>query len=412
MTQNNPKKKNRFKPGPFEYHEEIEVEISSLTNMGQGIARTDKNWVILVPFCVPGEKVVARIYSNQKNYSEADLLKVISPSPERVHPECKIFGSCGGCQYQHIKYPEQLRWKKIQVEELLLHMAGITCKVDEVTQSPQQYSYRTKLTPHFNKPKDGVIGSIGFQQPGRRSLVDVEVCPIAHQTINDNLKNIRKEVTENSNTYKRGSTLLIRVDSNGQIHTKPDSIAVEKVGPMEFHFPAGSFFQNNASILEDFTNYVKSEAKSSGQKHLVDAYCGAGLFSLTSASEFKSVIGIEVSVHSIKWAKFNAKINQISNASFLAGKVEDLFKGVDVTGDETTIVIDPPRKGCSKDFLDQLFAFSPDTVIYVSCNPATQMRDLKLFLKSGFQLKRVMPFDLFPQTKHLECVMTLSRNNH
>jgi 23S rRNA (uracil1939-C5)-methyltransferase/tRNA (uracil-5-)-methyltransferase len=412
MTQNNPKKKNGFKPGPFEYHEEIEVEISSLTNMGQGIARTDKNWVILVPFCVPGEKVVARIYSNKKNYSEADLLKVISPSPERVNPECKIFGSCGGCQYQHIKYPEQLRWKKMQVEELLLHMAGITCKVDEVTQSPQQYSYRTKLTPHFNKPKDGVIGSIGFQQPGRKSLVDVEACPIAHQTINDNLKNIRKEVTENSSTYKRGSTLLIRVDSNGQIHTEPDSIAVEKVGPMEFHFPAGSFFQNNASILEDFTNYVKSEAKSSGQKHLVDAYCGAGLFSLTSASEFESVIGIEVSVHSIKWAKFNAKINQISNASFLAGKVEDLFKGVDVTGDETTIVIDPPRKGCSEDFLDQLSVFSPDTVIYVSCNPATQMRDLKLFLKSGFQLKRVMPFDLFPQTKHLECVMTLSRNNH
>ena len=412
MTQNNPKKKTGFKPGPFEYHEEIEVEISSLTNMGQGIARTDKNWVILVPFCVPGEKVVARIYSNKKNYSEADLLKVISPSPERVNPECKIFGSCGGCQYQHIKYPEQLRWKKMQVEELLLHMAGITCKVDEVTQSPQQYSYRTKLTPHFNKPKDGVIGSIGFQQPGRRSLVDVEACPIAHQTINDNLKNIRKEVTENSSTYKRGSTLLIRVDSNGQIHTEPDSIAVEKVGALEFHFPAGSFFQNNASILEDFTNYVKSEAKSSGPKHLVDAYCGAGLFSLTSASEFESVIGIEVSVHSIKWAKFNAKINQISNASFLAGKVEDLFKGVDVTGDETTIVIDPPRKGCSEDFLDQLFAFSPDTVIYVSCNPATQMRDLKLFLKSGFQLKRVMPFDLFPQTKHLECVMTLSRNNH
>ncbi len=412
MTQDNPKKKNGFKPGPFEYHEEIEVEISSLTNMGQGIARTDKNWVVLVPFCVPGEKVIARIYRNQKNYSEADLLRVISPSPHRVNPECNIFGSCGGCQYQHIKYPEQLRWKKKQVEELLLHMAGITCEVDEVTQSPQKYSYRTKLTPHFNKPKDGVMGPIGFQQPGRRSLVDVETCPIAHQIINDNLKDIRKKVKENASDYKRGSTLLIRVDSNGQIHTEPDSIAVEKVGSMEFHFPAGSFFQNNASILEDFTNHVKSEAKYAGQRHLVDAYCGAGLFSLTSASEFESVIGIEVSVHSIKWAKFNANINQISNASFLAGKVEDLFKDVDVTGDETTVVIDPPRKGCSEDFLDQLFEFSPDTVIYVSCNPATQMRDLKLFLKSGYKLKRVMPFDLFPQTKHLECVMTLSRNKH
>ena len=111
--------------------------------------------------------------------------------------------------------------------------------------------------------------------------------------------------------------------------------AVEKVGSMEFHFPAGSFFQNNASILEDFTDYVKLEAKSSGQKYLVDAYCGAGLFSLTSASEFEKVIGIEVCVHSIKWANFNAKVNQISNASFLAGKVEDLFKDVAVRGDET-----------------------------------------------------------------------------
>ncbi|MEE2808964.1 MAG: class I SAM-dependent RNA methyltransferase [Verrucomicrobiota bacterium] len=412
MSQNSPRKRNGFKSGPFEYHEELEVEITSLTNMGQGVARTDNNWVVLVPFCVPGEKVIARIYRNQKNYSEADLVEVLSPSSERVLPECKLFGSCGGCQYQHLNYSEQLKWKKKQVEELLLHMAGITFKVDEVTQSPKKYSYRTKLTPHFNKPKDGKIGPIGFQQPGRRSLVDVESCPIAHQAINENLKNIRSKVIQNSLTYKRGSTLLIRVDSNDKIHTEPDSIAIEKVGDLEFHFPAGSFFQNNASILEDFTNYVKMEAKSSNQQYLVDAYCGAGLFSLTAATEFEKVIGIEVSVHSIKWAKYNSTLNKISNASFLAGKVEDLFKNVAVTGNETTVVIDPPRKGCSEDFLDQLFAFSPNTVIYVSCNPATQMRDLKLFMKSGFHLERVMPFDLFPQTKHLECVMTLSKNSY
>ena len=112
MTQINSNNKGGFKPGPFEYHEEIEVEIFSLTNMGQGVARTDDNWVILIPFCLPGEKVVARIYRNQKNYSEADLLRVISPSPERVSPECNLFGKCGGCQYQHLNYSEQLRWKK------------------------------------------------------------------------------------------------------------------------------------------------------------------------------------------------------------------------------------------------------------------------------------------------------------
>ena len=411
MTQINSNNKGGFKPGPFEYHEEIEVEISSLTNMGQGVARTDDNWVILIPFCLPGEKVVARIYRNQKNYSEADLLRVISPSPERVSPECNLFGKCGGCQYQHLNYSEQLRWKKKQVEELLLHMADITFEVDEVTPSPDKYSYRTKLTPHFNKPKEGKVGPIGFQQTGRKSLIDVDECPIAHQIINNNLENIRKEVTQNADSYKRGSTLLIRVDTNGKIHTKPESIAIEKVGALEFHFPAGSFFQNNASILEDFTRYVRSEAESSERKYLIDAYCGAGLFSLTAASAFEKVIGIEVSVHSIKWAQFNAKINNISNTTFFAGKVEKLFTNVDVNGSKTAVVIDPPRKGCSEDFLNQLFEFSPNTVIYVSCNPSTQMRDLKLFLKSGFQLKRVMPFDLFPQTKHLECVMTLSRDS-
>ncbi|MEC7862161.1 MAG: class I SAM-dependent RNA methyltransferase [Verrucomicrobiota bacterium] len=411
MTQINSNNKGGFKPGPFEYHEEIEVEIFSLTNMGQGVARTDDNWVILVPFCLPGEKVVARIYRNQKNYSEADLLRVISSSPERVPPECNLFGKCGGCQYQHLNYSEQLRWKKKQVEELLLHMADITFEVDEVTPSPDKYSYRTKLTPHFNKPKEGKVGPIGFQQTGRRSLIDVDECPIAHQIINNNLENIRKEVTQNADSYKRGSTLLIRVDANGKIHTEPDSIAIEKVEALEFHFPAGSFFQNNASILEDFTRHVRSEAESSERKYLIDAYCGAGLFSLTAASAFEKVIGIEVSVHSIKWAQFNAKINNISNTTFFAGKVEKLFTDVDVNGSETAVVIDPPRKGCSEDFLNQLFEFSPNTVIYVSCNPSTQMRDLKLFLKSGFQLKRVMPFDLFPQTKHLECVMTLSRDS-
>ena len=411
MSQNIPKNRNGFKSGPFEYHEEIRVEITGLTNMGQGVARTDDNWVVLVPFCVPGETVIARIYRNQKNYSEADLVEVLLPSPERVKPKCKIFGSCGGCQYQHLKYSEQLKWKKKQVEELLVHMAGITFSVDEVTQSPKKYSYRTKLTPHFNKPKNGTVGPIGFQQHGRRSLVDVDNCPIAHETINDNLNQIRGTVIDNPSNYKRGSTLLIRVDSNNKIHTEPDSIAVEKVGALEFHFPAGSFFQNNGSILEDFTSYVREEAKSYRQKFLVDAYCGAGLFALTASPEFEKVIGIEVSVHSIRWAKYNAELNKISNASFLAGKVEDLFKNVDIEGNDTTVVIDPPRKGCSEDFLNQLFVFSPVTVIYVSCNPATQMRDLKLFLKSGYHLKRVMPFDLFPQTKHLECVMTLSKDS-
>ena len=411
MPQLSDKQPRGFRPDPFRYHEEIELEISTLTNMGHGLARTNDNWVVLVPYCLPGETVKARVYRNHQNFSEADLLEVKTPSPHRVNPQCKLFGSCGGCQYQHIEYQEQLKWKKRQVEELLKHMIGIDTEVDPVIPSPLEYHYRTKITPHFDRPKEGNVGPIGFQRPGRRSLIDIKICPIAQSAINSHLPILRSQVNKRSHSFKKGATLLLRSDINGTIHTDPASIVTDQVGQIRFRFPAGCFFQNNSSILEDFTSHVRREAKSSGTKYLVDAYCGVGLFSLTSAPSFEKVIGIEISEASIHWAKCNAKLNNIENAYFLPGRVEDLFEKVGVKGNDTVVVIDPPRKGCSEQFLRQLFEFSPRSVVYVSCNPATQMRDLDLFQRAGFKLNRVQPFDLFPQTKHLECVITLAQQS-
>ena len=398
----------KFNPHPFSYHQELELTIESLTNEGSGVARHD-GWVVFVPFALPGERIRARVFRNHKNYSDADLVDVIEASPDRVDPSCPLFGKCGGCQYQHLSYATQLAWKQRQVGELLQRMAKLDAPVQPVIPSPIQMGYRSKITPHFHKPKDGTVAEIGFLRVGtRNSLIDVPSCPIAMPQLNDQLTIERAEITGGKRHYKNGATLLLRA-SEDKVLTQPSEIAREKVHNITFEFQAGDFFQNNPFILPAFVDHVVAEAKASGATHLVDAYCGSGLFGLSAAASFQSVIGIEISETSVEKAKRNAESNGITNASFIAASAEHLFKDLVLPAQETVVIVDPPRAGCGEDFLRQLFQFGPKAVVYVSCNPPTQMRDLVLFQEAGYGLDLVQPFDLFPQTRHLECVMTLSR---
>jgi|UniRef100_UPI00378346D8 tRNA/tmRNA/rRNA uracil-C5-methylase (TrmA/RlmC/RlmD family) len=398
----------KFNPHPFAYHQELDVRIDNLTNEGAGVARVD-GWVVFVPFTLAGELVKCRVFRNHKNYSEADLIEVLEPAPNRVAPKCALFGQCGGCQYQHLTYAEQLLSKQRQVAELLKHMAKIEHPVREVIPSPVEYGYRSKITPHFHRPKSGGIGAIGFLRARtRNAMVDVEHCPIAMPELNAQLAAVRERARANSDTFKNGATLLMRAAKNGVL-TRSDEIAVEDVDGIRFEFQAGDFFQNNPFILPKFVRHAIDEAKATGAKHLVDAYCGSGLFAISAARDFEQVIGVEISESAVKKAAHNAEINSLTNCRFIAADAQHVFKDVPHAGADTVVLIDPPRAGCSPEFLQQLFAFGPKGVVYVSCNPATQMRDLVLFTEAGYQLGTVQPFDLFPQTKHLECVMTLSR---
>lgn len=398
----------KFNPHPFAYHQELDVRIENLTNEGAGVARVD-GWVIFIPFTLAGELVKCRVFRNHKNYSEADLIEVLEPAPNRVTPTCALFGQCGGCQYQHLAYAEQLQSKQRQVAELLKHMAKIEHPVREVIPSPVEYGYRSKITPHFHRPKSGGIGAIGFLRARtRNAMVDVEHCPIAMPELNEQLAAVRERARANSDTFKNGATLLMRAAANGVL-TRSDEIAVEDVNGIRFEFQAGDFFQNNPFILPKFVRHAIDEAKATGAKHLVDAYCGSGLFAISAARDFEQVIGVEISESAVKKAAHNAEINSLTNCRFMAADAQHVFKDVPHAGTDTVVLIDPPRAGCSPEFLQQLFAFGPKGVVYVSCNPATQMRDLVLFTEAGYKLGTVQPFDLFPQTKHLECVMTLSR---
>lgn len=461
------KKKKKFNDHPFAYHQEIELEITTLTNLGSGLGRvklpsdqrsaasprpdeteateegsprrssaerSEGGWVVMVPFTLPGERVRARVFRNQKNFSEADLVSVLTPSPARVDPRCPLYGRCGGCQYQHLAYGEQLTWKRRQVEELLKHMAGLEFPVAPVIGSPVEYGYRSKITPHFAMPRTDAGGGansnlksevsdrsegasvaptfpIGFLRQGTRfELVDVPRCEIATEAINARLPEMRAGIRAGvaEGRYVRGATVLLR-DAGGKVTTNYDEIVTEAVGDLKLRFLARDFFQNNPSILPAFTGYVRDQAAASGARHLVDAYCGSGLFALTSAPAFEKVAGIEISESSVVFARQNAELNGIRNATFQAGDASAIFAGLLFPAADTAVVIDPPRKGCDEAFLRQLFAYGPRAVVYVSCDPATQMRDLRLFTEAGYTLSAVQPFDLFPQTRHLECVITLRK---
>ncbi|PTY05208.1 SAM-dependent methyltransferase [Opitutaceae bacterium EW11] len=418
--------KKRFNDLPFAYHAEIELEIATLTNLGVGLGRVplrdpasteERPWVVMCAFALPGERVRARVFRNHKNYSEADLVAVLRPSPHRVASPCPVFGRCGGCQYQNFAYDQQLLWKQRQVEELLAHMAGLTFPVAPVIGSPKTYGYRSKITPHFHPPKepssagDPAQFPIGFLRQGTRfDLVDVPRCEIATDSINVRLSAERIGIRRRAaaGEFKRSATLLLR-DASGEVTTEYDRVITETVGDLKLRFLARDFFQNNPFILPAFTGYVRQQASASGARFLVDAYCGSGLFALTSASAFERVEGIEISETSIAFARENAAVNSIANAEFQAGDAAAIFAGLRFPAIETVVVIDPPRKGCDEAFLNQLFQYGPKAVVYVSCDPATQMRDLKLFTAAGYELTAVQPFDLFPQTRHLECVISLKR---
>ena len=405
MAQQRPRK---FKAEPYEWHEVVELKIETLSNLGAGIAKPD-GWVVFVPFALPGERIRAKVWRNEANCSHADLVEILGPSPDRIEPHCRHFTTCGGCQYQHLPYEKQLEWKTRQVRELLLHMVGIEEEVNPTIPSPKQWGYRSKITPHFQRPKPGEDFPIGFLEFNRRTrLVDVYNCPIAMDEINEALQPIRDDVKRRAAEYKKGATLLLRATED-RVETDHRAPVSEKVGDLKFNFLAGDFFQNNPFILDSFTGHAAEQAKGPNQKYLLDAYCGSGLFGLTLAKNFEQVVGIELSETSADWARRNAKTNGIENASFIASSAEALFADITFPSEQTSVLIDPPRKGCSMDFLNQLFTFGPSRVVYVSCNPATQMRDLKSFLEQGYKIESIQPFDLFPQTRHLECVIALSR---
>ncbi|KAG5175641.1 RNA methyltransferase, TrmA family [Tribonema minus] len=420
---------------PFEYLQELELRIESLTNLGDGVARVTVDgvagWVVMVGRVVPGELVKAKVYRNHNNYSEATLTEVLEPSPDRVTPQCALFGMCGGCQYQHMAVGAQREWKRQQVVDVLERIGGLRgVAVNAAVGSEHAYGYRSKITPHYEAPlrkAPGDVRSIGFQRlpfptlfhdidietVDTQKILDVPQCPIAAARARVRDAAAAAFAAGRARFKSKGATLLLRHVKEGVVYDNKE-LVTEEVSGLTFKFTAGEFFQNNPYVLPSMVEHVLARARGDGDvKFLIDAYCGGGLFALCASRHFDACAGVEVSPAAVECATRNAQLNGIENCTFLQGTASAIFDSAQQLFDalSTAVIVDPPRKGCDEVFLAQLFAFAPRRVVYVSCDPATQARDAKDIVAAGYEITDVTPFDLFPQTRHIENVITFERRS-
>jgi 23S rRNA (uracil1939-C5)-methyltransferase/tRNA (uracil-5-)-methyltransferase len=304
-------------------------------------------------------------------------------------------------------YGDQLSLKRRRIRELFAKFHLNSDAVLPTVPSPLTYGYRTKLTPHHGRIRGNGEEPIGFlAAEGGRRIVDVPQCPIAAEEINLVLPACRRRIR--STVTRRGGTALLRRTDDG-VTEDPRKLVRETVGGKIFHFIAGEFFQNNSAILPDLIDCVRAMATAPGIDFLVDAYCGVGLFSLSLADCFQEVAGIEICRESVRLARLNGSIQGAKNSQFWTGAAEDIFSAVNFPADRTALLLDPPRSGCGRAFVSQLLRFRPHRVIYVSCGPEAQVRDL-VPLVGVYAIRTVQPLDLFPQTQHIENIVLLEQS--
>src|SRR5437867_8186848 len=368
----------------------LAVSISDIAFGGEGVGRVG-DFVVFVPFVLVGEEVEVEITEVKKRFARARLLNVLKASAERVEPPCPYFGACGGCQYQHIQYATQLELKHRQIAALFERIGGFSkAVIAPVIPCPQPYGYRNRIMirSQWDKFKQGL--NIGFIRADSRLVVDIEECKIAEPALNAQIQRVRAAPPP-----KGGLKVVLRIAPEG------------------WEVPKDSFFQNNFFLLPKLVEAVGERLRESGVRVLIDAYCGVGFFSLELAELVESFVGIELDQQAVKAARRNAAIRQRSNGRFLMGGIEDLLpdilRGVDPGF--TAILLDPPRVGCPAGTLELLRQTKPAQILYVSCHPATLARDLNILCaQSVFELMKVVPLDMFPQTQHVECVADLRLN--
>lgn len=396
-----------------------EVEIIKQDHFGRGLTRI-YDMLVFVEGALPLEKCQIVITEVKKKYACAKVLEVKNRSVDRVTVKCPYYDICGGCHIMHQEYQKQLQFKEMKVKELLERNIDIT----EVTFFPILYAnpftYRNKVIFHGEK------GKLGFYHEKTNQIVSVEECMITSKMINEIYANIRTYVNNHVSISKlmirNTSTLesMVWIEGNlnhnilkelekvstiyiNQMLVKGKGYIQEKISDISFKIYPGSFFQVNYDMILKMYEIVTNYYKSKDYNTVLDLYCGTGTMGMLISKYVGKVIGVELEKTSIESALEGKEINHIENIEFLQGRVEDYidsFQKID------SIIVDPPRSGLVNHVVDTILRLSPSTMLYISCDPATLSRDLKL-LSSKYKVSEIHPIDMFPNTYHVECVCVL-----
>ncbi|HPD34155.1 MAG TPA: 23S rRNA (uracil(1939)-C(5))-methyltransferase RlmD [Candidatus Kapabacteria bacterium] len=461
----------------------IELDIDRLAFEGGGMAKRD-NLSYFVRSAIPGDKILANIITKKKKYIIAEIEKILIPSQQRVEPECKYFGECGGCTLQNMNYTEQIKWKRQFVIDSLTHIAKLgQIEVQPVLPSTREYHYRNKMEFSFsdsrwlskseiqnNEQIPDKNFALGLHSPENyMKVLNIDDCSIAPIETPQILEIVRSSAlaehlspfnskmhtgflknlvvryslyenkiliilisnsqfgdTEKKNIKKIADELFTQIKTlkgfiwaiNGNVSNVAigeikeifgDNFLIEDIQGIKYRISPFSFFQTNPYQINKFISTILEIADSTKNDIIYDFYCGTGSITLPISNQCKFVYGFESSTQSIEDAKYNAELNNISNAQFnvLDLSSKNIDQELQSFPKPDIIILDPPRSGLHKNTIENLIKILPKKIIYVSCNPSTLARDLEI-LKEYYSIEYVQPIDMFPQTYHIETIVKLN----
>jgi len=396
-----------------------ELKIHSLAYGGEGIARKD-GMVVFVENALRGEEVRVRIKAIRKKFARAETLKILAPSPDRTEPLCPHFGVCGGCVFQHLAYEKQIVEKKNMLEDNLRHLGGFRgIAAEDTVASPKIWNYRNHLT--FTAVSHKREFHFGFIAKDNCSLVRIDECPIADTRINLMKPSLRERIGKLSPYEKsRLERIIVRVGTEGgpkygfdQTGTRgivPERDFTATIEGASFHFSMEAFFQTNYFILPRMVRILREMLSPDGNGMLLDLYSGVGFFSVLFSRGYREVIAVEEGRNAVHDARINLEANRAENVRLLAGRVEQTLRNIrSKLSSPLHVILDPPRIGAALPVINFLCFAPADKIVYVSCDPAILARDLRQLSRS-YRVKRLVPLDMFPHTKHLETLVLLERH--
>jgi len=393
----------------------VELTMEQVAFGGEGIGRWG-NLVVFVPYTVDGDVVRVEILECRKRYARGRLQDILQPSPHRTHPPCKDYTQCGGCCYQHIAYAHQLLIKETQVRDAFERIGKMPSPpIRPVIASPEPYHYRLKADFHLRLQK-GKAPALGFMSGASNRIVEIEQCKIVEESINQLYQDLRKKLLHGSWVPRRDRITLWSADNEGPFggtntERLRETWIIRTIKKRRLTVHRYGFFQANQYLIDTMIDRVITAAELTGSETVVDGFCGCGLFSLFLAPLAKTVHGIEGDDRAVQAARENAENNGLQNLFFHKGDVAEVVRRVffNPPVQMDVLVLDPPRIGCGKDLLENILRLGPKRIVYVSCNPTTQARDIQTLIAGGYYLEYIQPLDMFPQTAHIEIIARLTR---
>ncbi|MFN0109063.1 MAG: class I SAM-dependent RNA methyltransferase [Blastocatellia bacterium] len=397
---------------PVTAGETHEVAIEKLVYGGDGLARIGSQ-TVFVPMVAVGDRLLIRITEVERNYARGVIEEILEPALSRRTPPCERFGDCGGCQLQHLSYATQLETKVAFVRESLRRIGGIDWDGELAIRSAEEFGYRSRAELKVARDAAGQA-RIGYYRPASQSVCEVEQCLILMPTANRELQRLKSEPSLIPNDATRvlftvGDEEVIVTPATGE-NGKSEAVdalgtAYQRIGGVNYGFGVKSFFQGNRLLVEEL---VRAAIEGASGKLAVDLYAGVGLFSLQLARAFDQVIAVEGNRSAANHGLENTRANSVTNVRYESVSVEAWlkYKSVELPCPDF-VLLDPPRAGAGAQVIERLAAMAAPQIAYVSCDPATLARDLRLLLSYGYRIDSIIALDMFPQTFHVETVVRL-----